>query len=255
MRRSLLFLLLLSLASCQVNHLLNSEGKEPIELKQNNNKDSTLSVIIRPYQNELKSKMDSIIGFANHSFERKRPESDLGNFVADLTFKYGLSELIESEKVSGNSNVFSLLNTGGLRSIISEGDITIGDCYTLMPFNNEIVVLKISGEKVEDLVDYLEKSGGEPVSNINVKYTKYSQKDKKYECSIGNVAFDKTKDYYVITSDYLAKGGDKMNFFLEPKEFIQTGKLLRDAIIDEVKSTEGSIKGEVEGRLKFVKDE
>jgi hypothetical protein len=37
--------------------------------------------------------------------------------------------------------------------------------------------------------------------------------------------------FYVATSDFLAQGGDKMNFFLTIPLFFDPGVLLRDAII------------------------
>jgi 2',3'-cyclic-nucleotide 2'-phosphodiesterase (5'-nucleotidase family) len=255
MKHFIPLILLFVLGSCQVKHLIDANGQERVELVQNDDKDSSLIHVILPYQKEMKLKMDSIIGQADHKFERARPESDLGNFVTDLTFKYGVNELNREGLIKDQTEVVAILNTGGLRSIISKGPITIGDCFTLMPFNNEIVILKLSGEKIEEMLYYLEEKGGEPVSNIKLRFTKYSNKELSYTCSIGGKTFDKSKDYYVVTSDYLAKGGDKMNFLLEPKEFIQTGKLLRDAIIDEVKTTQGSIEGEVDGRIKFIKDE
>lgn len=247
-------LLLVGFISCKNLYLVDTNGKNHVEVSQKENADSTLIKMITPFKQEMAKKMDSVIGFAPITLERKKPESNLGNFVADLSFNYGYQYLIKENLVTDSTNVFCLLNHGGLRSIISQGDISIGDCYSLMPFENEIVVVKVSGEKLKYIFKYLEKSGGEPLANMELDITKISNTNSNIKCNIGGAAFDPKKEYYIVTSDYLAKGGDKMDFFLNPISFTQTGKLLRDAIIDEVK-TKGTIDTKSDGRLKIKKDE
>ena len=243
-----------SIVSCSSLRLEQTIPALAVELS-NAPGDTNLQALITPYRNEMKFKMDSVIGQSAFLLEKKRPESNLGNFVADLTFQYGYHDLKDDNLIEDNSQVFSLLNTGGLRSVVSEGNITIGDCFTLMPFNNEIVILKISGDKVSEIITYLEKSGGEPVGNIRLAYTKYSNTNKKIACQIGQQDFNPKKSYYVVTSDYLAKGGDNMSFREKPLEYIKTGKLLRDAIIEKVKSSKQKLEPVADGRIKFIKDE
>ncbi|CAN5521093.1 hypothetical protein BH11BAC1_BH11BAC1_29140 [soil metagenome] len=50
--------------------------------------------------------------------------------------------------------------------------------------------------------------------------------------SIQGQVFDSTKSYRIVTSDYLANGGDKMDFFKNPIKLETTGILIRDALLD-----------------------
>lgn len=251
---NLMALVLLLLIGCKSYHLSDVKANDRIQVSQQTSQDSTLTSMIEPYKLEMAVKMDSVIGFAPEALERNRPESNLGNFVADLTYKYGYQYLIKENKAADSSNVFCLLNHGGLRSVISKGNITVGDCYTLMPFENEIVVVEITGKKLLEIHKYLEQSGGEPIANLNLGITVFSNTKRDIECSIGGVEFNPDRNYFVVTSDYLAKGGDKMNFFKDPISYVQTGMLLRDAIIEEVKTTH-TITSTLDGRLKINKDE
>ena len=47
-----------------------------------------------------------------------------------------------------------MMNAGGLRAPISKGVVTVQNAFSLMPFENDLVVVKLSGEKVKMLFDY-----------------------------------------------------------------------------------------------------
>src|SRR5690606_10052166 len=84
------------------------------------------------------------------------------NFIADLT--YEISNPI-FEKRTGNSIDFVLLNHGGIRAIISKGEVSRRTAYQVMPFENRVLVLELSGEKVMELLTYLAKSNtAHPIS-------------------------------------------------------------------------------------------
>tara|TARA_B100000941_G_C28356712_1_gene474803 strand:- start:119 stop:622 length:504 start_codon:yes stop_codon:yes gene_type:complete len=149
--------------------------------------------------------------------EKGKPESLLGNFVADLCiYETNSYDMVD----------FCLLNDGGLRSSLDHGDITREDIYKLMPFDNKIVIVKIFKEDILEIFKYLEKKGGEPISKLRVDI-----KNNK----VVNHNLDLKKDTFrVLTSDYLANGGDNMTFFVD-KEVENLNVMLRDLIIEHCK--------------------
>ncbi|NQX84261.1 MAG: 5'-nucleotidase C-terminal domain-containing protein [Mycoplasmataceae bacterium] len=207
-----------------------------------------LDSMIAPYKLEMEAKMDKVIGFSNEDMVRYSPESPLGNFVADVVFGSGFNYGLNSEELAvSKSNTICLLNFGGLRAPINKGDITIGNVYELMPFDNEIVIVSLSPSQVEKMLVYLFEKQGQPVSNAVALLS-----SDKQRLDIGGKRFSFEKHIYVITSDYLAKGGDKMSFFKESK-MIQTGVLIRNALLNYVKNKKELPVFEVEGRIQFVK--
>jgi 2',3'-cyclic-nucleotide 2'-phosphodiesterase (5'-nucleotidase family) len=125
----------------------------------------------------------------------------------------------------------SLYNNGGLRSSLPKGKITLGNVYELMPFDNALVVLTISGEKAKKLFDYLVEYNGAPFSGARI----IAKSKKITSIKIGNENFDLNKNYKVLTSDYLAAGGDKYIFFRDAIKIDTLNYLLRDAIVDYIK--------------------
>lgn len=205
-----------------------------IEVTSKTETNTRIDSIIQPYKDSLSAEMNSVIGIATDDFIRDRPEGALGNFVADLSLKY-CKETIEDIK---KCKVICIMNHGGLRSPISKGEVTVGDIFKLMPFDNQLVVLKLDESKQIEIEEYLKTSGGEPIAGFTIT-------EKGMDIPKQNI--------YVVTTDYLASGGDKMNFFLNPLGRIDTGVLLRDVIINHVKS-EGTISPVIDNRINF-KDE
>ena len=181
--------------------------------------DSTVSKLVRPYKDSMDKVMNAVIGYTDEDMISKRPSSNLMNWAADAILSHQTRDKRLSEPV------MVLLNTGGLRSSFGKGAITLGDVYKLMPFDNQIVWARFPKSALSEISNYLVKSGGEPIANAKLKD--------------GKILLDSTPDefthFWVITSDYLLNGGDKMDFFKTRVETNETGILIRDVFIDAVK--------------------
>lgn len=202
-----------------------------VEVNTSIDSNSRMDSLIQPYKDSLSSEMNSVIGIAQGDFVKNRPEGALGNLVADLSLAY----VKDNRGDLAKCEIVCLMNHGGLRSPISKGDVTVGDVFKLMPFDNQIVVLKLDASKKAEIEAYLRTSGGEPIAG--------------FELSEDASTLPST-NFYVVTTDYLAGGGDKMNFFLNPLDKIELNVLLRDVIIDYVKNT-GTIVPGLDQRIKL----
>lgn len=181
--------------------------------------DSSYFHLLKPFQDSLSAEMNVVLTYSNISTERGRPCSPLNNWVADAIYTQQLEQLKDT---MGSKMV--LLNFGGIRSTINKGDVTTKDIYSLMPFDNLVVWLKMPKSALKKIEYYLTEKGGEPIAGATLKK--------------GKIEFNKndTLDYFwVITSDYLANGGDKMDFFLDRISLIETNKLLRESLIEACK--------------------
>ncbi|MEN9999579.1 MAG: hypothetical protein RI922_2569 [Bacteroidota bacterium] len=181
---------------------------------------SHIDSLIQPYKDSLSVEMNVVIAQATTDFIVERPGSNLGNWVADAIF------VNQTKNVRLSEPVFVLLNTGGLRASLNKGSITVGDIFKLMPFDNELVWVKLPINILPDIQTYLVKSGGEPISNARVE-------NGVLKLNGGN---ESTTHFWVITSDYLKNGGDKMSFFSKAEDVVLTGKVIRNCLIEEAKS-------------------
>jgi len=205
------------LACSSVNTLsVNSKTEKLTDAYQVN---GHIDSLIQPYKDSLSVEMNVVIAEATSDFIVERPGSNLGNWVADAIF------VNQTRTVRLSDPVFVLLNTGGLRASLNKGPITIGDIFKLMPFDNELVWVKLPMSALPEIQAYLIKSGGEPIANAQLE---------KGVLKI-NGGKEGATHFWVITSDYLKNGGDKMTFFSKAEDVMLTGKVIRNCLIDEAK--------------------
>jgi 5'-nucleotidase len=141
----------------------------------------------------------------------------------------------EFEKLTGKSIDLALFNFGGIRQSIPKGDIKVIDVFQLMPFENMLVVAELSGEQMEALFQYFEKENSAHL--MSGAQLTFSQ-DTISKILVQNKPFNKKKNYFVLTSDYLQKGGDQMDFFKNPVKLYALNYKIRDAIIDYLRKTD-----------------
>jgi 2',3'-cyclic-nucleotide 2'-phosphodiesterase (5'-nucleotidase family) len=203
--------------------------------------------------------MNEVLNTTLVDLEIGNPEGLLGNFISDLVLQRGIRELAKLDP-SLPPVSFCILNNGGLRKPLLKGNITRADIYEVMPFENELVVLELDGTVVTELVEFIAvksaqadaRKAGVPVSGIRITLTNETLK----EVRIGLDILRKDKIYYVITSDYLASGGDNMTFFSKANKTIPLGIKLRDAILDEVIQLGKNgypINAQIDGRIQILK--
>lgn len=195
--------------------ILKSNSSKNEDVVQQGGEANVIDSIISPYQKELNAEMNEVITYAERPFEKGRPGGSLNNWAADAL----LQSQIENARLSGPT--FSLLNVGGLRNTINSGDVTLGDMFKVMPFDNEVVWVEMPVESLKDIAAYLTASGGEPIAGAVLK-------DGKLVVDGVN---DETKKVWILTSDYLMNGGDNMSFFEQKISVTHTNELLRDAFV------------------------
>ena len=223
------FSILLLITSCGDNLQLFKAETSRIEINSEINIDSTILKFIEPYKKNIEKDLFTTFAYSPYTLDKKDGELNtaIGNMMADAVLE--LSSPVF--KLKKNKNIdFVLLNYGGIRSIISKGNINEKTAYNLMPFENEVVVTKLIGNDIYKLIDYLRKvKRAHPISGLKLEL------DKNYElinAEINNKDIDIKKYYYVATSDFLLNGGDKMDFFNKSSENTFLDYKIRDLLID-----------------------
>ena len=176
--------------------------------------------------------MNTPISYSPETYKKNDGElnSTLSNMFADAT--YEMSNPVFN-KMSGKNIDIVLLNNGGIRSIISKGNISEKTAFELMPFENSIVVLELNGFSIIKMIDYLRKVKLQhPISGLQITLNNdYSLNEVK----INGVSIENEKKYYVATTDYLLEGGDKMYFLSETTKTTDIEYKMRDILIDYFK--------------------
>jgi 2',3'-cyclic-nucleotide 2'-phosphodiesterase (5'-nucleotidase family) len=237
--------LLFFFAACQSKwHVEKIEAeKKPITTNLNN--DAAIESFIAPYRNHINKDLDSILSFAPVTLEKSKGtwQTNIGNMMADVCKMYG--NKVFKSRYQKNIDV-CLLNHGGIRNIIPSGNVTTRTAFEVMPFENSLVVLSLTGLQIKDLIHYfLTDKKPHPLAGLQLMI---SPNNELVAAKINNELIDDSKIYYVATSDYLANGGDNMRFFLEAQASFELDYKIRTMLIDYFKEND-TIKANIDNRI------
>ena len=201
--------------------------------------------LIAPYKEKLDDRMNQKISHTMVELNRMGDNSNLGALLSDYLLEGANDWAVKNKMPKVDA---AILNIGGIRNNISEGDILVRNIFEVMPFENEMVIVKMKGEDIQGIFDYYEKhQKNNPVAQLNI----IVKDGKLVEGLINGERPQIGKTYYIATSDYLAMGGDSMYFF-EKGETIKTDVILRNLFLEYFrKNPEVKVKNDV--RLKFEK--
>jgi len=227
----ILFLSILIVSSCKQEgmHLTKIEGKQ-ISINDSLEIDAEIENIIKPYRSHVNKGLDSVISYAVDTYSKSDGELNtaIGNLFADAIFEQ--ANFVFKKRTGKNIDVV-LVNHGGIRAIISQGNITTRTAYEIMPFENSLVVAEMTGKTITDsLIYYLSQAKrAHPISGLNLKLNKDFNVD---EATIDGKPIEASKVYHVVTNDYLYNGGDRMTFFQTNDSLHVLNYKVRNALLD-----------------------
>ena len=152
----------------------------------------------------------------------RKNETELGNLIAD--------GMLDKAKEFNKDAVIALQNGGGIRAGIDQGDITLGDILTVLPFGNTLATMKLTGKEIIEALEHSvsqapsESGGFLHVSGMKFTYDSSKPAGERVETvkvkgKDGSYAdLDQTKEYVVATNAFTAKGGDGFTVFKKAYE-------------------------------------
>lgn len=241
-----LFSVALLLFSCktQLHHQVDKGQYYPIDASIV--ADSSIVNYYAPYKAKLEAEMNRIVGYADNHVTRNRnaPESLMGNFFADALLWKG--KQLDQEVQA------SFATKDGIRADLNAGNITVGNIFEVMPFENVVSILTLSGRDMLRLADYMVQTGGQPVSGI----TLVIENGKAKEFLIQGKPINPDAQYKIVTYDYLANGGDYVTFLDSPNTRKDYNQLLRETLMEYVSDLtkqEKHVQAQLDGRVQIIK--
>jgi 5'-nucleotidase len=222
--------LLFVLVSCKQNEytLTKIEGQQ-IEINDSISGDVVFDSVLNPFREHVENQLSEVLAYNVRDMSRTDGtlNSSIGNMMADAVLELA-NPIFNSQ--TGKDIDFVLLNFGGIRATIGQGAVSRRTAFEIMPFENEIVVLELSTEKIQELLEYLKiEMLAHPVSGIEIQLNNNNEISKVI---IQDEPIETNKSYFVATSDYLRNGGDRMYFFEDALSETPMNYKLRNLFID-----------------------
>lgn len=199
--------------------------------------DPRIAAIVQPYLDQTAAKRNEATGITNAT-EIKRDfdyESPLGDLLADTFREYMKADV-------------GLVNSGGIRTNLPRGPIKYGDMFELIPFDNSIAVVTMTGAQ---LAQALQDNATGARGILQVSGIRYTRDDKTH--TIVSSTIDPNATYRVALPDFLTQGGDGFARVMQtiPPDRVEVdgSKTARDAIIEVLRKHPQPITAKVEDRV------
>ena len=199
--------------------------------------DTTYLQYLTPIKAELEQALNTPIGYAPEIMVVHQPECNMLNWACDAL--WAMAQQRYPEKVD-----MAVVNIGGMRCEWAAGDITQRHIFELMPFDNELVVLTMTGDEILNLCNVFVQRGGEGVAGLRMK----ARNGKLISATIAGKPILPTAYYTVATSDYLSQGNDGMTPLAQYQDLWRSEEKIRDLYIEYVQQVK-TVQAVIDGRM------
>lgn len=172
----------------------------PVNSRLDDRIDNEFAALITPYRQSVDSMRSMKIGVTPYAYDRTSAE--MLNLMSDFV-------KVRGAELCGKPVDLAIMNKGGIRNSLANGDITKGEIIDIAPFDNSIVVMDIKGSDLLENLEIMAAQGGNGVSG-NVKVLYDPNNFTLNSATIDGKPIDANKNYRLATIDYLAAGNDYM---------------------------------------------
>lgn len=190
------------------------------------------------------------------SHSNRQKETNIGNFVA------------EAYRNAANADI-GFVNGGSIRADLTyePGVLTKRDVLSILPFNNPIVKVEMTGKVLKQILEHgVARSGpgedSEPgrfpqISGVRFEYdAAKAALSRVVAVTVGGQPLDEAKTYTVATSDFLvSRSGDGYTMFKDGKVLTDAAKAPKDSDMFEAaikSSANATISPVLDGRIKRI---
>ncbi|SHH58634.1 bifunctional metallophosphatase/5'-nucleotidase [Cognatishimia maritima] len=164
-------------------------------------------------------------------------ECAMGNLVADAML----------DRVKDQGIQIALANGGGIRASIDAGDVTMGEVYTVLPFQNTLSTFFITGETLKAALENAVAQYDDPDKDgrfAQVSGMKFTiDPAQEYGARIGDMMvmmdgawteIDMTKTYGIVSNNFVRNGGDGYAMFRDAMDAYDFGPDLAEVAADYI---------------------
>ncbi|WDR04130.1 bifunctional metallophosphatase/5'-nucleotidase [Devosia algicola] len=207
----------------------------------------------------IQEAMGKVIGTTTAAIDGSREtcraqECEMGDLMADAML----------DRTAEQGVTIALANGGGLRASIDQGDITMGEVVTVLPFSNTLATVQVSGadviEALENGVSDVENGAGRFPQVAGLKFSFDLSKppgSRVSEVMVGSgddfAPIDQEAIYTLATNNYVRGGGDGYETFASGDNPYDFGPPLENILADYIAKLGGEYTPYTDGRITEIK--
>ena len=171
------------------------------------------------------AQVKEVIGYSTAFMDRTYPECPLYDWFADVVMKSTADSV-------GRKVDLAILNRGGVRIEMPQGEVLYDDIMSMFPFKNNLCYVALKGKDLKVILDQMAASTFQIVSGVKV----VAQNGKIISALVDGAPIDDDKVYGVATLNFLLDGGDGYSIAKNALEVIGSKGWVYDTILAYVKN-------------------
>ncbi len=202
--------------------------------------DERMREVLAPSIEKAEAAMNTVIGEAASALTRGGPgENPVGNLVTDAMREYFDAD-------------FAFQNLGGLRADIPAGPITTRTIFSVLPFGNELVVVRMKGALIRRILERKLRgnSGGLCISGAKITFSR-ERPDWDRLCSvlIGDEPLDYDRTYRAVCTNYLIEGNSGLDFLAAiPDSLVELSQIKTSEAVERYVRRHSPLKPRIDDR-------
>lgn len=194
-----------------------------VDKEANLGDDPEVAAIVKKYDEQIRPQMEVVVGKLSGEITKKlapgQGDCPLGN------------ALCEALRVKTNADV-AVYNYGGLRvDALAAGNVTRGNVYQFLPFDDQVRSLEIKGEYILEMLQQAVTMRVGTLQVAGLTCTMDVKNKKVTDVKIGGQPIDPAKNYVLASTEFLCGGGDGLTSLTKGK-VVGCYDFTRDVFID-----------------------
>ncbi len=187
--------------------------------------DSQIANLLESYRPGYQEEMGAILTTIEQPLIFEKPEGSLSNIAADA-LRYRATR--ESRRLIH----IGIIGEDSFRLNFNAGPLTIGEVYEFMPYENHLVMLKLTGDQVLTLADQVAEQGGGPISGM--RFELYNNRARGV--IVNSQVVSSEGEYWVATSNWVADGGDNFPVLWEAIDRVDFDVSIKELYVDHFRN-------------------
>lgn len=195
---------IISFACISITFIGHSQTVSTVQFQYHNlsslsQSDSATLQWLKPYNDSIEKYLNTIIGFSLENVYKQKGGGALGNLVTQAMLQHAQTK-------TGTTIHAAVLHPSSIKGYLAQGNITIGSLTQLLPYNNQLVIVSISGLHLTQFIQQMAADGGWPISGIKYNITLQGNATNIY---INNEPIIPDNTYQIVVTDYMKNGNYK----------------------------------------------
>ncbi|MDE6294790.1 MAG: 5'-nucleotidase C-terminal domain-containing protein [Muribaculaceae bacterium] len=193
--------------------------------------DKNIRDFIAPYKHKVDSVNNRVIAKSYRALSGDKRTGGYPNFIADFAKWYGdmKSDSLRQAGIDVKTPDFAIMNVGGIRHAMPEGDVTEGLILETFPFNNYVVIQEVNGADLIEAMRMAAGKGGEGISRELMVLTDGNGGLERV--LLNGEEINPERVYTMATLDYVADGNDDFVTFAGGKRLWMDDDLMAAALL------------------------